>query len=795
MNILWQDLRHAVRLLTRTPVLTAVVLVTVALGVGANTAVFAVVDAALLRALPYPQADRIVIAEDMAPGEIVDWRAESHSFTAMAALKAGTFDLTTSTDRPERLDGVTTDYRFFDVMGVSPAIGRSFTADDQRAGGRVAVLSDALWRTRFGGDRAVVGRSVVLNGESYVVIGVMPAGFRFPDTTQIWVPPTHEVPDHPLRPGVDLTHNHGSHYLGAYARLRPDVSLDAAQAEQRAIFTRMIHDNPKDMVSDDLDVPLVPLRDWLVGDIKTAVLVLLAVVVLVLLIACANIANLLLARASARAQEISVRAALGAGRMRIARQLLTESALLALLGGGLGVLTAAWTLPTITAISPTDVASLHPALSTPVLLFALGISLVTGLIFGCAPALQATGSAMALALRSVGRTTDGVQTARLRQALIVAECAASVTLLVLAGLLIRSFDSLLHVNPGFDAANRQVAYIVLPTSEYSTPDKQARFFRAVLDRVDAAPGVTGAALAARLPFLGGNSTRGIVLDHQTSGNPAAGIRVISPGYFKVIGQPLLRGREFTGGDTSAVPGVAVVNETMAKTFWPGQNAIGHHFTIGSGPSLDVVGVAADVKHGSLREEIAPEFYQPFEQAPWSFMAVVIETPMTPVATSAMVNSTLAAIDPALPAPAVRRMSDLIGRSVALDRFQMVGLVVFAAVGLILAMVGLYGVMSYVVSRRTREIGLRIALGASPSGIVALVMRDGLRLTSLGIGMGLVGALAAARVIQSWLFGVRTWDPITFAAVAVVLAATAALACYVPARRAMSVDPMTALRTE
>jgi putative ABC transport system permease protein len=789
-----QDLRYAARVMRKSPLLTSVILVTVALCVGANTAVFAVVEAALLRPLPYPDAERIVVAADLAPGEIVDWRAQSNSFSSVAALRDGFFDLT-GRDRPQRVTGVITDASFFDVMGVNPALGRPFTVADE--GAHVVVLSDALWRTAFGGDPKIIGRPITLNDEAFIVVGVMPARFGLSPDIQLWMPPRHVVPDHPQRPGVDLTRDHGSHYLGAYARLKSGVSLAAAQQEQRAIFTRMIKQFPSEMIAGDEDVPLVPLRDWIVGDIKPALLVLVAVVALVLLIGCANIANLLLARASARAHEMSVRAALGAGRSRIVRQLITESVLLAAVGGGLGMLTAAWTLPLIATLSPADLSSVHASLNVYVVSFALAVSVAMGLVFGCVPALHASRTRAMDALRSQGRTTDGRASGRFRRALIVGECAASVTLLVLAGLLIRSFDSLTHVNPGFDPAGRQTARIVLPPTRYSTPAMQTQFFDRLLEQVRAVPGVSSAAVAARLPFVSGNSTRGLTLDHAPSApNPIAGLRVVSAGYFGVVGQRLVRGREFTDRDVRGAAPVAVVNETMAKQFWPNQDVIGHHFQIGTAqPPIEVVGVVADVKHASLREPMQAEFYQPYPQAPWSFMTLVVKTPLTAAETSAALDRVLARLDAALPTPTVRPMDSLIATSVSMDRFDMIGLVSFAVVGLTLAVIGLYGVMSYLVSRRTSEIGLRMALGATPTAVVRLVMRDGLTLTAAGVSIGLAGSLVAARAIRTWLFGVGPNDPLTLLTVAVLLSAIAALACYVPARRAMTVDPISALRAD
>ena len=799
LDTLGHDVRYALRVLRRSPVFTSVVLLTVALGVGANTAVFGVVDAALLKPLPYPAAERIVIAEDLAPGTFLDWRGQAASFSALATLRESDFDLTGG-DRPERLSGAIVTGSFFDVMGVAPALGRTLTTLDDDSGQRPIVLSDALWRRRFGADAGIVGKSILLNGAAHIVVGVMPTGFRFPPgAAELWVAPRHVVPEYPLAPTVDQTQNRGGHYLGVYGRLKPGVSVAAAQREQRAIFTRLVKQYPKDMVSDDIDVALVPLREWLVGDITPALMVLLAVAGLVLLIACANIANLMMARASGRAQEIGIRTALGAARVRIVRQLLTESVVLAVLGGALGLLTAWWALPVLLAMSPDDVQSVTAVMDWTVVLFALGVSLLTGVIFGCAPALQlarAGVAAMLSTLRSTGRTTGG-SGERVRQVLIVGECAASVVLLVAAGLLLRSFVSLRQVDPGFTPSGLVTTRIVLPAERYGTPASQAQFFDRLLERVRSAPGVSSAALAGRLPFVGGNSTRSIDLEKSTGPDkPVAGFRVVSTSYFDVVEQPLRRGRAFTDRDTADAPFVAVVNEAMARKYWAGADPIGQRFRIGSDPHwTEIVGIAGNVKHATLREPMAPEFYVPYRQVPWSFMSLVVRTPLAAPAAATTIAHELAAVDPALPVMPVRAMSDLISVSFSMDRFEMLGLGVFAAVALVLAVVGLYGVMSYVVSRRTREIGVRIALGATPSAILRLVMRDGLRLTGVGIAIGLAGSFAAARVIRSWLYGVGASDPLTFVAVTVLLAAVSAFACYVPARRAVATDPTTALRAE
>ena len=796
LDTLAQDVRYALRVLRRSPLFTAIVLCTVALGVGANTAVFAVVHAALLKALPYPAADRIVVAEDLAPATLLDWRRQATSFSAIAAVRDAQFDLTGG-DRPERVSGAIVTGAFFDVMGVPLALGRVLTTADDDSGQRAVVLSDGLWRRRFAADPRSVGRTVVLNGQAHVIVGVMPAGFRFPpDAAQLWAAPRHVVPEYPLAPTVDQTQNRGGHYLSAYARLKPGVSLAAAQTEQRAIFARLLRQYPGDMEKDDVDLVLVPLREWLVGDIRPALLVLLGVAGLVLLIACANLANLMLARAAGRAQEIGIRTALGAARTRIVRQLLTETVVLAVLGGGLGLLTAWWAMPLLQALSPADVQGVAADIDWPVVAFALAASLLTGILFGCAPALQAARSGLAATLRSVGRTTGG-SGARLRQVLIVGECAASVVLLVAAGLLLRSFISLRHVDPGFTPAGLVTARVVLPAERYATPQSQAQFFDRLLERVRSAPGVSSAALAGRLPFVSGNSTRSLVLERPTGGDePVAGIRVVSTDYFMVMGQPLTRGRPFSERDTAAAPFVAVINQAMARKYWPGGDPLGQRFRIGSDPhSIAIVGIAGDVKHGSLREPVAPEFYVSYRQVPWSFMSLVVRTPLAAPAVSATIDEALAAVDPGLPPPPVHALADLITTSFSMDRFEMIALGVFAGVALTLAIVGLYGVMSFIVSRRTRELGLRIALGATPGSIVRLVMRDGLRMTALGVGLGLAGAIAVARALRSWLFGVGAADPLTFAAVTALLVVVAAAACYLPARRAMTTDAMTALRAD
>jgi len=790
--VLIQDLRYATRVLLKAPGFTAVVLLTIALGVGANTAVFAVVHAALMRALPYPVADRLVTAGSQSPGLFLDWQREASSFSAMSVLRDADFDVT-GFDKPERITGAMVTGGFFDVMQVRPSLGRALALPDDSSGEHVVVIADALWKRRFAANPGVLGSSITLNGQAFTIVGVMPPGFEFPERTQAWIPPRHIVPDHPLRPGEDATQERGSHYLGMYGRLKPSVSLQSTQAEKRVIFTRVRQLHPDDVEQDDVDEPIVPLREWMVGDITSALLILMTAVALVLLIGCANVANLLLARAAARQQEMSVRVALGASRWQIVRQLLTESVLLGALGGALGVLVATWTLPTLIALSPSSVRDVQAVLSLPVLLFALGISLVTGLIFGCIPALQTARRSLADALRSAGRTAGGREGRRVRRALVVAEVALSLALLTGAGLMIRSFLLLRGADPGFRVAGLQTIRIDLPVSRYAAPARQALFFDQFLDRVRALPGVNDVAAAGRLPFAGGNSTRSITIDGSTINNAVGGIRVVSSAYFDLMNVHVREGRAFTDRDRDGAPMVALVNDAMARKYWPGRDPIGRRFRVGDGPWIEIVGVAANTKHGSLRETIEPEFYQPYAQAPWTFMTVVVDTMLAPQELTSDLERVLASIDAGLALPSVRSMASLVTGSVSLDRFEMVGLVVFAALALLLAAIGLYGVMAYLVGQRTKEIGLRMALGASQASIVRSILVDGLSLVAAGLAVGSALAALVGRMLRGSLFGVAATDPTTLAAVAAILVAVALIACVIPARRAMRVDPMVAVR--
>jgi len=789
-----QDLSFALRLLRRAPGFTLVVMLTMALGVGANTAIFAAVNAALLEPLPYPHADRLVVAEDLAPAPFLQWRAGSRAFAAMAAWRFSTFSLT-GVDRPERLEGLVVNASFLAVLGVRPALGRGFLPEDEQAGSaRVAVISDGVWRTDFGGDPKLVGRAVTLNGERVTVIGVMPAGFAFPSWAQVWASPRRIVPEYPLRPNADATRMYNQ-YLSMIGRLADGYGLADARVEQRMLFGRMREAHPDLLDENETAVTLVTLRDALVAGVRPALLMLFAAVGIVLLMGCVNIASLLLARSTVRRQEMAVRAALGASRSRLARQVLTESLVLSLLGGAVGTAGASWYLPALMALAPADLQRVHPALDWPVLAVALGVSIAAGLVFGLAPAVEAAGEAGAL--RSQGRVTSGRRGRLIRDALVVGEVAVCLALVVAAALMVQSFIRLRAVNPGFQTGGRFTARIDLPAERYNTGAAQARFFDGLLARLAGTPGIEGVAAAGRLPFAGGNSSRGVTLDHAPPvADPSAGIRVVSPGFFRTLGVPLRHGRPFTYADRDGAAPVAVVNETMARRFWPNEEALGHRFRIGdTGPWMDVVGIAGDVIHDDLRDGPDPEFYVPYRQVPWRFMNVVIEAPAPADVVAADLRQAVAAMDPDLPVPTPRAMTDLVASSLSLDRFETLLLTLFAGVALVLAVVGLYGVMSFLVSRRTREMALRLALGASRAELWRLVLFDGLRLAVTGIAGGLLLSFVLDRALATWLFGVAPTDPLTFVGTSAGLALVAALASAVPARRAMRVDPMVSFRTE
>ncbi len=802
MTGLLQDIRYALRQLRKSPGFAVVAVITLALGIGANTAVFSVVDQVLLHPLPYPDSDRIVkvsetlegiSTDDASPANYLDWVSQNQAFAQMAASRGWQGSLSAG-DRPERIRGTMTTPSFFPLFGVSPILGRGMEASDAQPGNdHVVVLGYGLWQRYFAADRTIVGRSIQLNGEPYTVVGVMPPNFSPDEYGELWLPSPWGVPTHPLAPDKDPRQFRDRNYLDVWARLKPGVTAQQARAELDTIGRRLEKEYPDS--NDKVGVSFLPLHEYVTGDIRPVLLVLLAAVVVVLLIGCANVANLLLARATARAKEISIRTTLGASRPRLLRQLLTESILLALLGGVLGLLLAVVAVPSLLALSPPDIRQFKQiGINREVLAFSFLASMVCGVVFGLIPALQASRSNPSEFLKEGERGSTGNR-GRTRSALVIAEVGLSLVLLVGAGLLVKSFVRLMDVNPGFDPDRLLTFNLGLPSS--TDPARQLAFYQQVLQQLQALPGVRAVGAVSRLPLAGGNSSRSFnVPGNERDYN--ADIRVSTPDYFRTMGIPLLKGRSFSESDLGSSLKIAVVNDAFARAVFPGQDPIGKQLTH-FGPdnlTLQIVGVVGNVRHVGLDTEPNPEIYQLLGQAQWPSMFVAIRS-----ATSDATSVTSAAqnvvwsVNKDVPLANLRTMQDVIANSVQRRRFSMLLLTIFAAVAMLLAAVGLYGVMSYSVAQRTKEIGIRMALGARRPDVLALVVKQGMALVLLGIAAGTLLSLGITRLISGMLFGITATDPLTFAGVAALLGAVALLANYLPARRAASVDPMVALRYE
>ncbi|HEX8696734.1 MAG TPA: ABC transporter permease [Longimicrobium sp.] len=804
---LLQDLRYGARTLRRAPAFALTVVLTSALAIGANTAIFSVVDAVLLRPLPFEDPGRLArlwggLADGTAERipvsypNFADYRSQARTLRNVAAYSPTSAVLRAPGGEPESVWGARASADLFPLLGVRPELGRAYSPEEDRPDGPpVVVLGHELWRRRFASDPGVVGRQVTLDDRSVTVVGVMPPGFRFPvegERSEYWVPVASD-------PGsAERLPNRRGKYLLVIARLGPGVGLERARAEIETIGRRLEAQYPD--ANTGWRFRLVPLREDVVGGARPALLVLLGAVGLVLLISCANVANLLLARAAARADEIAVRRALGASRARIVRQLLTESLLLSLAGGALGLLLAGWLVRAIARAGPADVPRLADAgLNAPVLGFALALSVVTGIVFGLAPALQGSRGSPGGSLKEGGRgATDGVRRTRLRGVLVASEAALSLMLLAGAGLLAKSFARLLQTEPGYETGRVLTSRVSLSEARHPEPARQAAVFRQVLRRVEAVPGVEAVGAARFLP-LGGRDSYDVFrvvgrAPFAPGAEPVVRYQVASPGYFRAMGIPLLRGRPFTDGDAEGSPPVLVVNQAFARRHLPGEDPLGRRVAIGDQPPREIVGVVGDVRHRGLDEEAQPEFYVPYLQAPRPELHLVVRA---------------AAADPARLAPAVRRavrevapdalvhetrtMDALLGRSVARRRFHTLLLGSFALTALVLATLGIYGVTAYTVTQRTHEIGIRVALGARRGDVLRLVVGRGMAPALAGIALGLAGALAATRVMAGLLYGVGPGDPPVFAGVSLLLAATALAACYLPARRATGVDPAVALR--
>jgi putative ABC transport system permease protein len=811
VDTFWQDIRFGFRTLLRSPATSAVALLTLALGIGANTAIFSVVNGVLLEPLPYPDPDALVVVLESNPGlgfprfsvsppNFDDWRHQNQVFESMAAISRGRFNLTGG-DRPEAVPGEQVTPELFRVLGVQPVLGRGFLPEEGRPGGpKVAVLSHGLWQRRFGSDRAALHRQILIDGESFTVIGVMPPGFELRSQTQIWLPlPWDFTPD-----------SRGGHFLSVLARLKPGVSLEKARTEMKAIAARLEQQYPDSNHGWTTEVRR--LHDALVEDVRPALVLLLAAVAFVLLIACANVANLLLARLAAREREIAVRTALGAGRARLVRQMLTESLVLFFVGGVLGLLLAAWATRVMMALYGEGLPRRQAiALDGRVLLFTLLLSLVTGLVFGLVPALSATSGGLFGALKEGGRAVAGGARGRLlRNLLVVGEVAVALVLLVGAGLLLRSFARLRAVDPGFHPQGVLTAEITLPDQKYEPAERQIAFTRELLDRLRAIPGVQSADTVFPLP-LGGN---GFVLAFAVQGRPDtssqdsslhANIRLVTPDFFRTLGIRLLQGRAFTSHDDPQSVPVIVVNKTMADRIWPGESPIGKRITFGDTQKpdvqwMEVVGVVADIHHRTLDQDPGSEVYWPQLQNPvGGQLSIVLKTAGEPTKLAGAVRAAVRAVDSDLPVDRVRPLESVVAEALAGSRFQSVLLGIFAGAALLLAAIGVYGVISYSVAQRTHEIGIRMALGARRPEVLGLVIRQGMALVLAGVGLG----LALAVLLLAWLserlakfiYGGSAFDPLPLIAVPLVLLAVALLANWLPARRATRVDPLVALRYE
>jgi len=792
-----QDVRYGVRTLRRSPAFTVVAGLTLALGIGATTAMFTVVHAVLLRPLPYPRSDRLMLlAYDYRnnpfipmPGisdrQWVDARPRFRTFSRVAATAQSPTTLTEAGD-PIRLQGTTATAGLFETLGIAPALGRTFTLDDERVGGEpVVLLSDALWRERLGADPAVVGRAITLDGVRHTVVGIMPARFAYPPDARLW---------RPMR--IELTPNR-SWMLSVVGRLEDG----ATQAQAVAELTSLAASHGE---RDSVIARVTPLKDTVVGNVRRSLLVFAGAVALVLLIACANVANLLLMRATSRQREMAVRAALGAGRRRLIRQLVTESALLWVGAGAAGAALAVVGVRALLALAPAGRIPRQGEIGVDAtaLVFALGISLVTGVLFGLAPAIRATRSSVRDALAASARTMSG-RDGGLRGALVVSEIALALVLLAGAGLMVQSFLRLRHVELGFRPTGLAAMTVDLPGATYRSAEAMQAVHQAMLERLARIPGVESAAAVNFIP-LGGAQVRGdFKLDGGRASPPGYLVAkpAASPGYFRTMGIRLRRGREFTAQDAGSSPGVVIVSQSVADQIWPGANAVGQRISMkddpGPGDWLTVVGVVDDVGQTSLDTHRDPAIYQPIQQLTQTFflehMSFVVRTTGDPASLVPAMRQSMREVDPKQPIGSIGTMESAISAPVAEPLFQARLIVVFSVFALVLAAIGIYGVVAYSVAERTHEIGIRVALGAGRGQVVGMVLRRLVALVVPGVALGLAGALATTRVLSSLLFAVRPNDPATFVGVAVLLAAVAVIAAMVPARRASRVDPLVALR--
>jgi len=811
MATLIQEVRYAGRTLMKNPGFTAVAVLALALGIGANSAIFTLINSVLLRPLPYPESDRLMVVmrrsrQGASPSVSIPkfdyWKKNNRVFEKVTVndIAGAGYSLTGEGD-PERVRGIRVSAEFFQVLGVSPAMGRGFLPEEDRPeGGRVVVISHGLWQRRFGGDRALIGKALTLGGESYTVVGVMPPRFQFPIESDLWTP---------LRPVVKSTDL--ANYLLCVARLKPGVRPEQAQSDMDRLALQLRQENPR-LMFDGEGVRLTSFHEMLVGDVRPSLLVLLGAVGCVLLIACANVANLLLARAATRNKEIAIRMALGAGRARLLRQLLTESALLALAGGAVGVLLGFWGLKVLLALSPARIPLVEIGMDARALGFSLALSLLTGLMFGLVPALHASSPRLSETLKEgTTRATSGSRRTRLRSLLVVGEMALALVLVIGAALMIESFVRLRNVPPGFDPHNVLTMQMSLAGPRFAATSQVDSFMRQALQRIETLPGVVAAATVTNLPLEQGPDLPFDIEGRPEAEGGGAQWRAITPNYFRVMKIPLLRGRSFTEGETGQSAPVVIVNEAFAKRYFPKQDPIGERLTLGRimGPEFrdatrQIIGVVGDVKEVGLDRPTPPTMFFPCAQVVSAVAAIinrllpttwVVRTATEPLSMAPVVRREILAVDRQQPVANIRTMEQVFADSIARQNFNMLLLGVFAGLALLLAAVGIYGVMAYSVSQRTHEIGIRMALGAVRSQMARMVVGQGMVLALAGVLIGLAAAFGLTRLMASLLFGVRPANPVTFAGVSLLLTLVALVASYLPARRAMKVDPIVALRHE
>jgi predicted permease len=805
------DLRYTLRTLRNNPGFAAVSIATLALGIGANTTVFSVMNSTLGKPLPFPDPGRLVLVwrsniHELSDRNIVDapdyldWQRQNHVFESMAIFNPASYNLS-GDKQPELVPGARVSANFFRVLGVKPYLGRAFAPEEEIQGkDREVVLSYGLWTRRYGADQSLVGRTVRVGGESYMVVGVMPRDFEFQfgASSQLWVPVGYTHADH----------ERGSHSFMVCARLKRGVTLAQAGAEMDTIGRGLAQQYPQDDADETATV--TRMDAFGVENLKPMLLALLAAVGFVLLIACVNVANLMMARGAAREKELAIRRALGAGRLRVVRQLLTESVLLAVLGGASGLLVAAWSIALLPHVVPSHVLAMPfrrsggIEMDGRVFVFTLLVACLTGILFGLAPAFSAARSDSNISepLKEGSRGSSGGEGRRLRNILVASEVALALMVLCGSGLLIESMVRVLGVSSGLNARNVLTMSMSLPqVNLYVGPPVHARFCQDLDEHVGALPGVLGVGSTAQLPLGGGNASRGFFVEGRPDpgvvNQAGASYSVACPGYFHTMGIPLLEGREFTHQDTDGAPPVIVINQTMAHKYWDKQDPIGRRIKLGlansEAPWMTVVGVTGDVRQWGLDDRVYPEFFRPYTQAAWPFMTVVVRTVSAPGAFIDPVKKAIAAFDPDQPVSSGETMEEVVHNSMGSRRFPMLLLSAFAVLALVLAAVGISGVVSYAAAQRTREIGIRVALGASKVDVLRLVVTQSMLWAAAGTALGIVGSLGVMRLLSGMLYGVQPADPMVLAAVSALLMGVALLACYIPARRAARVDPMTALR--